>query len=119
MSLIGMDYRKDKKILELKEKARKLEISPGEAEDGIRQRLGEYFPRNNFTDVFAKISALEKLTEGFFSSGGGMATPLNERYAQKHGLSGRLSPETVFCPPEERNYGSAVKGLKENINEPP
>lgn len=113
MSLIGKDYRNDEQILKLIEEARETRISPGKAEKQISQRLDEYFPPNSL----AKTSVLEELTEGFFSSGGGMLTPLNERYALAKNLSGRITPETVLCPLENISYGSAIKGLEEN--EPP
>jgi len=80
---------KDKYILEVLEKAERLEISPREAENKIRMHL--LSNRNlEIGETFQKLNLLEKMTEGFYAPGRGRATPLVEKYAEKHKLSGRV-----------------------------
>jgi hypothetical protein len=133
MSLVGKDYNKDSQILKAIEDAMNLKISPGEAEIIINMRLDKYFPSFKVSTIgqcFEKVSALEHLTEGFYSPGRGMATPLCERYAFAHDLSGRLTSKTALRQisnnsgsgyensPERGRYGNAAKGISERTKEP-
>ena len=116
MSMVGKNYNKDEQILKILGEARKLKISPDEAREKISKRLEEYFP--SIKAGFQKASALERLTEGFYSSGAGMATPLIERYALAHGLSGKIGSITPCSVIDEEICSSVVRGLDRQIKEP-
>jgi hypothetical protein len=87
------EIKKEPKIKEVLEKARSLEMSPGEASKLLWDYLLPKGKELSVSDTLMRLSAHEDLTQGFYCSGGGMATPLSERYAEKHGLSGRFTPE--------------------------
>jgi hypothetical protein len=80
----------DKFILDIIRKTEKLEMSPEEASE----QLKKYLLSDESVDVgeyFRRISLWEKITTEFYISCRGRLTPINERYVEKHGLSGKLT----------------------------
>lgn len=80
----------DRKILDIVEKTENLEISPEEASEQLTEYLlsDHSIPLSEYCE---KLNLWETIVLEFKTPCRGRLTSSNERYAIKHGLSGRLT----------------------------
>ena len=80
----------DKNILDIIQKTEKLEICSGEASEQLREYL--LSDRSvSLSEYFRRVSLWEAITKEFCIPCRGRLTSINERYAEKHSLSGNLT----------------------------
>ena len=82
-------------IVDIVNKAERLEISPGQASNQLKEYLlgEECMKYLTFGQYFENMSLWEKIVTDFHMPSKGRIDSLDEKYAEKHGLSGRFTME--------------------------
>ncbi|HDM05682.1 MAG TPA: hypothetical protein ENG34_00195 [Candidatus Aenigmarchaeota archaeon] len=80
----------DQKILDIIKRSEQLEMGPKEASEQLKEYLLSDTSSLSVSECFERISLWEAITREFYTPSRGRLTPINERYVEKHGLSGKL-----------------------------